>query len=459
MIDSKEILPKIIEENDWAHAKCDKYDYMIAAFCGGAAGLVDAFFVGAPNASKLGTKVDKVADDLVKHASQMFYKFDNRPEKPKKAPKSLVQCISYLEQAFPVNYDARYAKDLIVEDGVLSRMRPGNHHLLSLGHSPDLIGLVFSIINQFYGYATFVDHGHLIHAVPAKTSGAIPYLQGGDFVSRLFCGFVNWLGHLMSDLVGSSSTRRDGKGGRGAGIPMPFYELFLACDFGNIDGKTFAETMIQVFEEGYDFRFAATMAIPVVMEELMIKVFWMIRQKFFRHKEWKESIPTKKHADLRVMILVGNATLCVVDGVDAGIRSGGNPVSFILHLNIIGWIRLIMFVLKELYIRYGSVIKKALDEFLDQVLTQLQTLKEKQRIVEFYGRLEQHEQCLDLMLKEFIAEVEEEYRQLNVEIEGTFDETLSSKENVQHSIKMADMSNVDENKIIRNYADLEKYLS
>ena len=456
MIDSKEILPKKIEENDWAHAKCDKYDYMIAAFCGGAAGLVDAFFVGAPNASKLGTKVDNVADGLVKHASQLFYKFDNRPGKPRKAPESLVQCISYLEQAFPVNYDARYARDLMVEEGVLSGMRPGNHHLLSLGHSPDLIGLVFSIINQFYGFATFVDHGHLIHAVPAKTSSAIPYLQGGDFVSRLFCGFVNWLGHLISDLAGSSSTRRDGIG-RGAGIPMPFYELFLACDFGNIDGKTFAETMIQVFEEGYDFRFAATMAIPVVMEELMIKVFWMIRQKFFRHKEWKESIPTKQHADLRVMILVGNATLCVVDGVDAGIRSGGNAVSFILHLNIIGWIRLIMLVLKELYIRYGSIIKKALADFMNQVLMYLQNAGEKQRIVEFYGRLEQHEQYLDQMLKEFAMEVEEEYRQLHEEIDGAFDETLSIDEKIQHATKMAEMSNVDDDMIKYNYEELEDY--
>ena len=460
MLDPEKVMPQKIQEDDWAHAKCDKYDYMIAAFCGGAAGLVDAFFVGAPSASKLGGKVDNCADGLVKHAAQFFYKFDPRTAgKPNKAPISLEQSISYLEQAFPVNYDARYAKDLIVEEGVLSGMRPQNHHLLSLGHSPDPIGLVFSIINQFYGYATFIDHGHLIHAIPAKTSGAIPYLQGTDFVSRLFCGFVNWVGHLISDMVGSSSTRAAGKVGRGAGIPMPFYELFLACDFGNLDGKTFADTMIQVFEEGYDLRFAATMAIPVIMEELMIKVFWMIRQKFFRHKSWKESIPTKQHADLRVMIIVGNATLCLVDGVDAGIRSGGNVVGFILHLNIIGWLRLIVLVLKELCIRYGPVIKKVLSDFLEMVLTQLQTQKERQRIVDFYNRLEQYDHYLDLVLKEFIQEVEEEYRKLYVEIDGTFNESLSATERTEHSIKLAEMSNVDENKIIHNYSELEDYFS
>ena len=50
------------------------------------------------------------------------------------------------------------------------------------------------------------------------------------------------------------------------------------------------------------------------MNELMIKVIWMIRQKFIRGKTWKESIPTQKHADLRIMLIVGDATLCVIDG-------------------------------------------------------------------------------------------------------------------------------------------------
>ena len=233
MIDKKQIATPNVISDDWEKAKCDKYDYMIAAFCGGVSGLVDVFFVGDPMTSALGKEVDKVADGFVKKAAQLFWMKDQRTKgKSKKMPQTLEQCISYLEQAFPVNYDARYAKDLVVEDGVLSGMRPLNHHLLSLAHSPDPIGLIFSIIDQFMGYATFVDRGKIIHVVPKKTSGAIPYIQGTDMLSMLFCGFVNWIGHILSDLVGSSSTRRAGKTGRGTGIPMPFYELFLACNFG-----------------------------------------------------------------------------------------------------------------------------------------------------------------------------------------------------------------------------------
>lgn len=334
-------------------AKCDKYDYMIATSCGVMAGLVDAFFVGAPGQSVLQGKVDKGADALVKKAAQAFFKFDKRTAgKPRNMPQTLEQCISYLEQAFPVPYDARYAKDLKVSGDTLNGMRAGNHHLFSLAHSPDIIGLIFSIIDQFTNMASFVDNGHIIRVEPARSSNAIPYMQGTTTISRLFCGFVNWIGHLLSDLVGSSSTRSPGKSGRGSGISMPFYEMFLFCDFGNIDGKTVSEIAVAAFKQGYDARFAVTMAIPVVLNDLFIRVIWALKSHFYGKKEWKQCIPTKQHDDLRVMLLVGNGALCVVDGIDAFIRSGGVPVAFVCRLNLVAWGKLTMMVLKELVIRY-----------------------------------------------------------------------------------------------------------
>lgn len=48
-------LDRQINEKEWRNAKCDKYDYMIAAFCGFAAGLIDSFFVGTPGSGKIGT--------------------------------------------------------------------------------------------------------------------------------------------------------------------------------------------------------------------------------------------------------------------------------------------------------------------------------------------------------------------------------------------------------------------
>lgn len=459
MIDEKQLKDASVDLIAWEKAKCDKYDYMVAAFCGGAAGLIDVFFVGDPLTSVLGKQVDKVADGFVKKAAQYFWKNDSRQTgKNKKMPQTLEQCISYLEQAFPVNYDARYAKDLNVEDGVLSGMRPKNHHLLSLAHSPDPIGLIFSIIDQFMGYATFVDKGKIIHVVPNKTSGAVPYMQGTDLPSMLFCGFVNWIGHLLSDLVGSSSTRREGKTGRGAGIPMPFYELFLMCDFGNIDGKTLSETMIAVYEEGYDARFGATMAIPVLLNELMIKIIWMIRQKFIRKKRWRDSFPNNKHADLRIMLIVGNSTLCVVDGADAAIRglAGENVVGFICHLNIVGWERLIMLVLKELSIRYGAVVTDALNRYVDEVLVNVQTPSERQKIIELSTRIQQHENQLDMLYQEFVTSIEKDYQVLYSSIEDTFDDKRNNAERASSSVSLAKHSGVKDNRIVKSIKDLDR---
>lgn len=273
----------------------------------------------------------------------------------------------------------------------------------------------------------------------------------------LFCGFVNWIGHIISDFVGSSNTRSAGKTGRGAGIPIPFYELFLLCDFGNFDGKTLAETMVEVFEEGYDARFGITMAIPVVMNELMIKVIWMIRQKFIRGKTWKESIPTQKHADLRIMLIVGDATLCVIDGTEAAIQgiSKGNIVSFICHLNLVGWTRLILLVLKELRIRLGSAMGDIINRFFNEMMEEILTPAEKQRIRDFYSRLNAYDQQLAVLFSEFVAQIEKEYRELYAEIDATFDEQKSIEERADHSVKLAQISGVSDDRIVKSISELD----
>lgn len=345
----------------------NKADYLLSVSCGLIAGVIDIIFVGDPNNSILGKITDKQADNFIIKAAQFFYDNDKRNKyKPKKKPSDLKHSIDYLEQAFPVKYDARYASDLNVADGVLSDMNPSNHHLKSLAHSSDIIGLIFSIIDQYNGEGTasFVDKGKVIHVVPNKISkNKYPYFYGSEGTSKVYCGFVNWIGHLISDIGGSSSTREDGKTGRGMGIAMPFYESFLAFDFGNFNGDTFADTMIKVYEEGYDFRFGIATAIPVVIEELLIRCTWTIRQKFFYGKSWLESLPSSKNENFRMMLLLGSTTFSVVDGADATLRSVGydkgiqiNWVGFFTRINYVGFMRLTGLLLKECVIRAKKLI-------------------------------------------------------------------------------------------------------
>lgn len=441
--------------NESVDIKLDKYDYMIAGFCGAAAGMIDAFFVKNPDSSLLGKQTDKLQDGVVIKVSQVFWQFDTRQKgKPKKRPETLVQCINYLEQAFPVPYDARYAKDLNVVEGVLKGMAPINHHLLSLAHSPDLIGLIFSIIDQYSGLATFVDKGKTIRVEPAKTSGAIPYLQGANMPSMIFCGFVNWIGHLLSDSAGASSTRR--KEGRGAGIPIPFYELFLEARIGNFNGDTFADIMVQVFEEGYDFRFGAAMAIPVMLEELFIRVLWMVRQKFCRNKSLMDCIPSTKHSDLRMMLLIGNGTLCAIDGVDAAIRGKGSLVVTICHLNLIGWARLVTLAFSELRIRYGPVALQALRNYIDAV-GGLLPLSDQREVERLAYRLSEFEQDLQAVYSEYVGQIEAEYEHYYSVIDAAMDRNTTTLERMHYSADMADEFGVAEDRIVRTEDDLRRY--
>ena len=453
-------LDKHAKEVEWANAKCDKYDYMIAAFCGLAAGIVDSLFVGAPGQGKLGQLTDKGADEFVQKVAGMLWNGDGRSTtdgKPRHMPNTLEKSISYLEQAFPVNYDARYAADLMDTNGTLSSMRPLNHHLLSLAHSPDIVGLIFSILDQFTGTASFVSSGKLIRLVPLKDArdNKVMYMQGTNIESKLFCGVCNWLGHLASDLCGSSSTRAPGKTGRGAGLPIPFYSLFLTMDFGNFDGKTFSDIAIKVFEEGYDLRHGASMAIPVLIEELSIKMIWVLKQRYYKKAEWRDCIPTDKHSDLRIMLLVGNGTLCAVDGIDAAIRSGGNVITFLLHMNLIAWTRFIMLIFKELRIRYGSKVDDLVNCFLAEM-----GLNDRKQLELYYKRMNALDQRLDQRLRDFIEAVEKDYNEfLDGMNSALVPESGTPAERRRASVEFAEKQNVSLDRIFRSPEELKYWLS
>lgn len=455
-------LDKKAKEIEWANDKCDKNDYIIAAFCGLAAGIIDALFVGAPGQGKLGQFTDKGADKMVQKIANMLWKGDGRSSingKPKHAPDTLGKSISYLEQSFPVNYDARYAADLLNTDSSLSSMAPKNHHILSLAHSPDLVGLLFSILDQFTGKASFIDNGKLIRLIPIKDArnNKVMYMQGTNIQSKLFCGVCNWLGHLASDLCGSSSTRQVGKTGRGAGVPMPLHNLFLFMNFGSFDGKTFADIAVKIFEEGYDLRHGAAMAIPVLIEELSIKVIWVLKKHFIAKIDWNECIPSAKHADLRMMLLVGNAALCLVDGIDAGIRtglSGGNPITFVLHLNIVAWGRLIMLIFRELKIRYGSIVNQAVSKYLAEV-----GLDDAYALKEYYNRMNVLDQKLESVLKDFVISAEREYKDFMDGLNKSLNPAMGTAEQRRiASVEFAKNQGVTEGRIINTPDELKNWL-
>lgn len=340
---------KLLESKD----QCDQYDYLAAVACGAVGGLIDIFLVGAPKSSTLGNWTDKQVDNAVMGFAKAsgWKPRDGQQGNPASA-------IGFLEKQFKVNYDQRHSAD--VEN--LFDMSTRNHHMMSLAHSPDLVGLFFSLLNQFTSTSSFIAEGQLV-TIRSDTYE----LQGGNFVAKLFCGIANWFGHIMSDIAGSSGSR--GNSGRGAGVVIPFYELFQFCKFGSFrvgqDKQDLATIAVRAFQEGYDFRFGLASAIPVIITDLSIRLIWALRRRFQYGKALKECIPTHQHDDLRVMLLFGNGTLCVMDGIDAGIRSGGNFLAFFMRLNIFAWFRFVTLVLKEVCIRLGltDALQKNIEAF------------------------------------------------------------------------------------------------
>lgn len=355
------------------HDKCDKFDKSIALFAGVAAGLIDSFFVGNGIDSKLGRWSTEITDKAIVFFARHCPKGENWGGKY--GEDEATRAIGFLQRRFGVNYDQK----LPGEVGDAAKLSSKKHHIQSLAHSPDLIGLVFSVIDQFQGQAHFVINGEI---VVVETEQQDLLLYGKSLPAKIFCATINWLGHIMSD-VGGSYESRSKYGGRGAGIGLPFYNLFLFCDFGSIktpEGKqSIAEIASTVYGKGYDFRAGIAMAVPVLIMKVIIDAFWMVKHLFYHKRPLKECIPTARHDDLRMMHIIGNATFCLVDLTDAAIRSRGSDIyAFIMHINYVGWCRLYKLVVREIFIKlqlgidYIEMQYQKADEMLSEHIAELE---------------------------------------------------------------------------------------
>ncbi|WP_105172418.1 hypothetical protein [Pseudoalteromonas sp. T1lg24] len=352
-----ELRQRIKNELSFQPTKCDNIDYMIAVTSGILSGLVDVLFVGAPNDSVLGDKVDSFAGK----ATEKFAKLLgwNEEKALERGSNPTASAIGFLERKFKVNYDQATTASV---GGLVKNLSLKNHHLKSLAHSPDIIGLFFSVLNQFTNTSSFISDGEIITVKSENYE-----LEGHTFLAKLFSGIVNWFGHIMSDWAGSSGTV--GQGRRGTGVPIPFYNLFLMFNVGEFgeNKQTLATIATKVFEEGYDFRHGITMAIPVALNELIIRFSWSLKAYHYHKQKALDCLPIRS-PELQRMLLVGHGALCMVDGIDAYIRGAGNPVALLSRLNLIGWVRFSHLTLKEInsLFNQGKIDHEKFDAYLDK---------------------------------------------------------------------------------------------
>ena len=268
---------------------------------------MDVFLVGKPGESPIGKLTDKwFANRTMDFAKLCGWKGQGE----------LSSAVRFLEKRFKVPYDQHGAGD--IAKGLLD-LTPSNHHFKSLAHNPTLAGLFFSILDQFNN------------------------------------AFVNWFGHLVSDVSGSSGSK-----GRGSGIPSPMWswvnDIIALKRKLNIPTSEFDKNIndlaVKIFKEGFDVRFQTAQAIPVFVNELIVRFIYAVRRmiKYFSDTSgmersfismWKSCEPFS-NPSVKRMLTVAHGTFCLVDAGDAVIRGFAagagsfNICEFFLRLNIAG---------------------------------------------------------------------------------------------------------------------------
>ena len=307
--------------------QADALDYTVAIGSGILAGIIDSFFVGSFSLGEgKAWSNHKVNDFVMKIAKNKGYS-KNR----------LKGAIDFLEDKFKIPSDNIWS-------GKNVNIWTGSHHLDDLAHHPTPIGLIASIVSQFTEKAYFQNRFGENLCLDITDKGLI----GNSFSEKIFAGTVNWFYHLVSDMSGSNKTA-----GVGMGIPGPL--LSLAKEFSMLPGinkTSLPKILNNIFtnkKNRFDLRAElgvlhqlGKQAIPVILNEVLIRVFYFFSRFIKEYKEkgnfkdieWKNTLPYKNRT-LTCMLTISSGTFLAFDLLDAGIRSGGNWGAFVLRVNFV----------------------------------------------------------------------------------------------------------------------------
>ena len=334
---------------DLLSSKADILDYMIAVGSGLLCGLMDILWVGDFDLIKGRDIASEKAESFVKKTAHMLGCKDD----------DIKGCVKFLEDKFPIPSDSKTA----------TFGGPLQHHLRDFAHHPTIVGLAFSLLTQFTQRVYGTDEKGLFICPKIKDDSL--NLIGKDPVEKIIKGTIIWFFHLISDMVGSSSTA--GISG-GTGLPGPLLSLakelsaiplfnnlkiqdnsisvFLSKLFNGTllakhdeNGKIVKDTVLRIDLRG-ELGFAEELgkqALPVLANEAMVRSFYFIRRlgtetrksniasvDDLKKLNWETILPAKSPTVSR-MLTVATGVFTTVDITDA-ILSG----KYWISINYIG---------------------------------------------------------------------------------------------------------------------------
>lgn len=375
----------------------DKWDVIVSVSSGAITAAIDMLWIGdisLADAHKWGS--DKADEFVISVAKSKGYK-----------GKDIAGAIKKLEDDFPM-------------DGDLLTMEFGSgpqHHLRDFSHHPTPVGLIFSLLMQFTG------KGYGTKTTGEFVSYDIPGWKPKNFSESVYSGTVEWLFHIISDIAGSSGTRRMDR--EGTGLPGPLLsflkELSAIPGIRSIVGKTDAKsspnkegnyqfsvmcsklfngTLLGEHDENgkpvlhkelkFDLRtelgivnesVKSNQYIPVVLNEVIVAAFYSvrkflneIREKSIENLEQLKSIDMKKclpfrNETLDHMRMIASATFTSIDLISAGTKAAiknkdnktGFALDFIQGINYCGIFSVTLSANTEL----NHAVQKLQKTFLD----------------------------------------------------------------------------------------------
>ena len=305
-------------------------------------------------------------------------------------------------------------------------------------------------MDQFNNTSSFVANNELI---TLKNSYGKFELLGGNLPGKIFCGFANWIGHLISDISGSSGSK-----GRGMGIPSPIWSWIndviaikrtLKIAPSDFD-RSINELALNIFKKGYDARFQAVQTIPVLINEFVVRLIYSIR-RFIKYlsvasREDRglslllEKCEPFSNASVKRMLTVAHGCFCMLNtsgamiySIKAGL-SHFNICEFFLRLNIIGVGRFTV----SLYGEAERIIQRS------RIQKDIFSVMQEKVIIEDY--LEGLKNLSVIYDDEALLTFVDDFRS-----SGFY------KEAFEKTVALAEKRNVPENKILKSKADIDSY--
>ncbi|HFI2691384.1 TPA: hypothetical protein ACGO0Y_000438 [Streptococcus suis] len=236
LAENREVL-KALNAEYKAIYSLDTFDILLGVGSGILASLVDILLIGMPaktvNAGPLANYVRKRFETVFSPGDLENWKFAKVP------------------------FDAQDNRNTKC---IVNGLSPQYHRLYSLGHDP-LLGFIIGVLDIMNGQMTTIDK-----------FGKIVVQDMPNYQDRkeenIFFAIAKLLVHFKSDITTSM------------GLPAPLMGLFNLLQFGEIgkEEETIAQIVQGMYQDGYDFIHFATMSIPVMLIEVLVRLGYACRR-------------------------------------------------------------------------------------------------------------------------------------------------------------------------------------